>query len=91
MLVWPSQINKSHSIDVKDMKRVVREVGRGGFKYTDSEDAGLVALVRAKIKALYEKYFVKVVPSVTLQPGIRARASIHLEPGVVVFPGVRSE
>lgn len=88
MLVWPSQINKSHSINVKDMSS--RGYGKG-FKFVDSEDIGLVELVKAKIKTLYEKYFVKVVPLITLQPGIRARASILLEPGVVVFPGVRSE
>lgn len=85
MLVWPTQINKSHSINVKDMTRVVREVGRGGFRYTESEDIGLVSLVKAKIKTLYERYF----ESTVLKPTLRARASILLGPGVVVFPGVK--
>ena len=83
MLVWASQINKSHDIDVLDMSRIK---ARGGFKYVPSSDQGLVELVKNKIKALYERYF----ESTVLRPVIRARASILLEPGVVVFPGVRS-
>lgn len=91
MVVWRSQIEKSHNIDILAQNRVVRAKGRGGFKFTRSEDVGLVALVRAKIKTLYDKYFEPVFPSILATPGIRARTSILLEPGVVVFPGVRSE
>lgn len=82
MLVWPSQINRSHSIDILEMSRIK---ARGGFKYVPSEDKGLVDLVKNKIKALYERYFETTV----LRPAIRARASILLRPEVVVFPGVR--
>jgi len=66
MVVWRSQIEKSYNIDILEMNRVVRVKGRGGFKYTRSEDAGLVALVKAKIKVLYERFIEPLVPSVTL-------------------------
>ena len=84
MLVWPSQIEKSHLIDI-DVKNM-SSLGRGkGFKFVDSEDSGLVDLVKNKIKLLYQRYFETAV----LRPGIRARASILLGPEVVVFPGVK--
>lgn len=90
MLVWGSQVEKYHEIDVKSMK----SQGRGrGFKYTRSEDVGLVALVRAKIKALYDRYFpsIKIEPRVHTVPGILARAPIPLKPRVLIVPGVRVE
>lgn len=60
MLVWPSQVEKFHSIDVKSMK----SLGKGnGFRYTDSEDQGLVDLVKAKIKSLYERFSLNNKPS----------------------------
>ena len=94
MLVWSSQINKSHSIDVKHMTRYVRDTGSGGFRYTDSEDVGLVALVRAKIKMLYEKYFmpditVAFIPSIRSRGGVRVRGGTLLRPGISTVPVVR--
>lgn len=66
MLVWGSQVEKYHYIDVKSME----PRGRArGFRYTESEDQGLVALVKAKIKSLYERFF-EPEPSVTLVPGV---------------------
>jgi len=91
MVVWRSQIEKSHSIDILEMNRVVRPKGSGGFKYNRSEDVGLVALVRAKIKALYDKYFEPVIPSISVTPGVLLRGSIPLRPSVLVVPGVRVE
>lgn len=57
LLAWRSQIEKYHDIDILEQNRVVRPKGSGGFKFTKSEDPGLVALVRSKIKNLYEMYF----------------------------------
>ena len=66
MLVWGSQVEGYHYIDVKSME----PQGRArGFKYTKSEDQGLVDLVRSKIKALYERFF-EPEPSITLVPGV---------------------
>ncbi|GAH92379.1 unnamed protein product, partial [marine sediment metagenome] len=50
MVVWRSQVEKPHNIDIFEVNRVVRAKGSGGFKFNKSEDVGLVALVRAKIK-----------------------------------------
>jgi len=47
----------------------VRAKGSGGFRYTESEDQGFVDLIRAKIKALYERFF-EPEPSITLVPGV---------------------
>lgn len=91
MVVWRSQIEKSHSIDILAQNRVVRAKGRGGFKFTRSEDVGLVALVRAKIKTLYEKYFEPVFPSIAVTPRVRARASILTRPSILIVPGVSVE
>jgi len=77
MVVWRSQIEKYHNIDILEMNRVVRAKGRGGFKYTNSEDQGLVALVRAKIKALYERFF-EPEPSITLVPGVDLPVATNL-------------
>lgn len=92
MVVWRSQIEKSHSIDVLEMNRVVRAKGRGGFKYIKSWDAGLVSLVRAKIKALYEKLFpdntvqLKVPGELNLNPGLNQRPSLTTLPELRRFP-----
>jgi len=91
MVVWRSQVEKSHNIDILEVNRVVRAKGSGGFKYTRSEDVGLVALVRAKVKALYDKYFETVFPSIALTPRVRTRASILTKPSLLVMPGVRTE
>lgn len=93
MLVWPSQIKKSYTIDVKDMV----SLGRGrGFKFNDSEDLGLVALVKAKIKALYNRFFevedvtIKTVPSIRSSPGfVFVPAPIMVKPRVLIMPVVR--
>jgi len=69
MLIWESQVHKFYNLDVYEMERYVRAEGSGGFRYTESEDQGLVALVCAKIKALYERFF-EPEPSITLVPGV---------------------
>lgn len=86
MVVWRSQLEKSHDIDIFEVNRVVRAKGSGGFKFTASEDVGLVALVRAKIKALYEKYFTPV--SVALVPNVRSRGGVRVRGGVLLRPGI---
>ncbi|MBA7660768.1 hypothetical protein ES703_68774 [subsurface metagenome] len=96
MLVWPSQIRRSYNIDVKNMT----SLGKGkGFKFTDSEDGGLVALVRAKIKSLYERFFgpVSLAPGIRSRGGVRARGGarapggVLLRPGILTAPVVRAE
>ena len=89
MLAWRSQIEKSHNIDVLQQNQSKRPKGSGGFKYTKSEDPGLVALIKAKIKALYEKYFDHVQPAITIQPYFRVATPVRAEPGLRIMPVVR--
>ncbi|MBA7663375.1 hypothetical protein ES703_71415 [subsurface metagenome] len=84
MLVWGSQVEKYHNIDIKSME----PQGRArGFKYTKSEDGGLVALVRAKIKVLYEKYFAPA-SSVVFSPGIQSRGGVRVRGGLLLRPSI---
>ena len=78
MLVWPSQIKKSHLIDI-DVKNM-SSLGRGkGFKFVDSEDSGLVELVKNKIKLLYERFFETTVLRVPTVPGVFLREAPRLD------------
>ncbi|GAI65090.1 unnamed protein product [marine sediment metagenome] len=53
MTVWPSQIEKTHILEVKEQT----SIGKRGFKFTKIEDLGLVTKVKDKIKFLYEQFF----------------------------------
>lgn len=96
MLAWRSQIEKSHNIDVLQQNQSKRPKGSGGFKYTKSESPGLVALVKAKIKSLYEKYFDPVHPSITVLPHFRvatpvlAKPVFRAKPGLLIMPVVKT-
>lgn len=88
MLVWPSQIEKSHLIDI-DVKNM-SSLGRGkGFKFVDSEDLGLVWLVKNKIRLLYQRYFESAtVPPIKFYPGVRRRVTVNVRPNLIVISGV---
>ncbi|GAH91875.1 unnamed protein product [marine sediment metagenome] len=90
MVVWQSQVEKPHDIDIFEVNRVVRAKGSGGFKFNKSEDVGLVALVRAKIRSLYERFFgpVSLVPGILSRGGIRARGGARAPGGVLLRPGI---
>jgi len=66
MVVWESQVRRFYELETFNMVRTDKQ---RGFKFTNSKDQGLVDLVRAKIKALYERFF-EPEPSITLVPGV---------------------
>ena len=96
MVVWRSQIKRFHDIDVLACDRVSRPGGSGGFRYTESEDIGLVDLVKSKIRLLYQRYFeTETIPPLTFYPGVKQRVtaqlvsdSVTLRPKLLVISGV---
>lgn len=57
MLVWESQIQRSpHRIEVRDQRR--KPHSKKGWDYIPIVDKRLVDLVKAKVKVLYDQFFV---------------------------------
>lgn len=92
MLVWESQIRRDHDIEVFDMVR--KPHSKKGWDYIRIHDIGLIALVKAKIRSLYERFFespdiqlaIPVSPSllVTAIPAV----ALHGAPAVRLIPSI---